>query len=157
MGYSIAEKASSRDDLGRADLDSHPSSPLDVRRNGYLAAVRGLVCPFAGDIVPVCEITWMKAASCLCLQLAQNAITLIDRHFRTNLISTVWFSLLHRQELADNMSGGDGGSLLGWFLSFRAFRMPQVRTFFLLLGRDSCRRLTGRYGIAPHRVLESGG
>jgi hypothetical protein len=33
--------------------------------------------------------------------------------------------------------------------------MSQVRTFFLLLWRDLCWRLTGRYGIAPHRVLES--
>src|SRR6185437_13743875 len=47
-------------------------------------------------------------------------------------------------------------SFLGRFGPSRAFRMSQVRTFFLLLWRDLCWRLSGRYGIAPHRILESG-
>ena len=47
-------------------------------------------------------------------------------------------------------------SFLGWLLPARVFRMSQVRTFFLLLWRDRCGRFTGRYGIAPHRILESG-
>ena len=52
--------------------------------------------------------------------------------------------------------GGVFVSFLGRFLPSCAFRMSQVRTFFLLLWRDLCWRLTGRYGIAPHRILESG-
>src|SRR5207244_9390982 len=56
----------------------------------------------------------------------------------------------------------DGGwrrrfvSFLWRFLSFRVFRMSQVCTFALLLCRDLCSWLTGRYGIASHRILESG-
>jgi hypothetical protein len=38
----------------------------------------------------------------------------------------------------------------------RAFRTSHVRTLFLLLWRDLCRRLPGRYRIATHRVLKSG-
>jgi hypothetical protein len=47
-------------------------------------------------------------------------------------------------------------SFLGRFGPACVFRMSHVRTFFLLLWRDLCWRLSGRYGIAPHRILESG-
>ena len=46
--------------------------------------------------------------------------------------------------------------LLGLFRLACAFGMAQVGTLFLLLWRDWGGGITGSYGIAAHRILESG-